>query len=166
MSDTELVWSLIGQCVGFPMSIRAGELGNRLRGMNVVDLERFVQGVRELLGAAYTEELWGAAHVIWGGCSDDGFDDFLGWLILQGKEVYEASLRDPDSLVDVEGVEESSLEGLTALAVDIFRQRTGRAVSGQRVRPRILPGLAARFANEVEMQRRYPRLSERFDEEV
>ena len=48
---------------------------------------------------AYRQELWGAAYLINGGCSDDGFVYFLGWLIAQGRDVYQAALPDPDSLV-------------------------------------------------------------------
>jgi hypothetical protein len=36
-----------------------------------------------------------------GGCSDDGFDYFRGWLISQGRTVFEAALENPDSLADV-----------------------------------------------------------------
>ena len=50
---------------------------------------------------AYRRDLWGAAYLINGGCSDDGFRDFRTWLILQGRIVYEAALADPDSLADV-----------------------------------------------------------------
>ncbi len=42
--------------------------------------------------------------IMMNGCSDDSFDYFRGWLIAQGKDVYHAALRDPDSLVDVEAV--------------------------------------------------------------
>ena len=52
-------------------------------------------------GLAYQYGLWTAASVIErGGCTDDGFIDFRGWLIAQGREVYMATLKDPDSLAD------------------------------------------------------------------
>jgi hypothetical protein len=50
---------------------------------------------------AYTWPLWRAAYLINGGCSDDGFMDFRDWLILQGREVFEAAVKDPDTLADV-----------------------------------------------------------------
>ena len=34
-----------------------------------------------------------------GGCSDDGFEYFRGWLLSRGRKVYEAAMRNPDSLV-------------------------------------------------------------------
>ena len=47
---------------------------------------------------AYRKELWGAAYLMNGGCSDDGFEYFRAWLIARGKKVYEKALADPDSL--------------------------------------------------------------------
>jgi hypothetical protein len=52
----------------------------------------------ELLARSYRNSLWAAACLIQGGCSDDGFEYFRGWLILQGRSVFEAALADPDSL--------------------------------------------------------------------
>lgn len=50
---------------------------------------------------AYMWALWGAAYIINGGCSDDGFIDFRSWLILQGEAIYSAALSDPESLTKV-----------------------------------------------------------------
>ncbi len=48
--------------------------------------------------AAYEWNLWGAAYLINGGCSDDGFIDFRSWLILKGERNYREAVADPDSL--------------------------------------------------------------------
>src|SRR5262249_21307580 len=50
---------------------------------------------------AYTWDLWAAAYIIGGGCSDDGFMDFRGWLIAKGEKAYEAAMKNPESLVKV-----------------------------------------------------------------
>ena len=50
---------------------------------------------------AYRNDLWAAAYIIQGGCSDDGFEYFRRWLIGQGEAVYTASVRDPESLLSV-----------------------------------------------------------------
>jgi Protein of unknown function (DUF4240) len=52
------------------------------------------------LYAAYRADVWGAAYIMNGGCSDDGFEYFRGWLVTQGKAVFDAALADPDSLAD------------------------------------------------------------------
>ena len=50
---------------------------------------------------AYTWELWAAAYIVNGGCSDDGFDYFMGWLIAQGRKPFEAVLADPEMLAAI-----------------------------------------------------------------
>ncbi|KJY36516.1 DUF4240 domain-containing protein, partial [Streptomyces sp. NRRL S-495] len=42
-----------------------------------------------LMADSYRAPLWSAAYVINGGCSDDGFDYFRGWLIAQGRGTFE-----------------------------------------------------------------------------
>src|SRR5262249_29918085 len=51
--------------------------------------------------ALYTTDHWGAAYLINGGASDDGFYYWRCWLVGMGKKVYEAALANPDSLADV-----------------------------------------------------------------
>jgi Protein of unknown function (DUF4240) len=53
-----------------------------------------------LMAQFYRLALWGAAYLINGGCSDDGFDYFRGWLLSQGHATWQAALADPDSLAD------------------------------------------------------------------
>ena len=50
------------------------------------------------MAGSYWTPLWAAAYVINGGCSDDGFDYCRGWLILQGREVFEHVVADPRTL--------------------------------------------------------------------
>ena len=40
------------------------------------------------------QPLWDAAYLINGGCSDDGFDYFRGWLVDQGRETFERCLAE------------------------------------------------------------------------
>jgi hypothetical protein len=74
---------------------------------------------------AYKNKLWAAAYVINGGCSDDGFEDFRGWLIAQGKDVYLNALSNPVSLAHREGCKGGSVafeEMLTAASHSIFKK--------------------------------------------
>ncbi len=64
-----------------------------------------------LMADSYTSPLWAAAYVINGGCSDDGFDYFRGWLIAQGREVFERVVADPDALAEVPVVRASASDG-------------------------------------------------------
>lgn len=57
------------------------------------------QGQLELkLAESYRWDLWGAGYLLNGGCSDDCFEYFRGWLIGRGRKTYEEALQRPDSL--------------------------------------------------------------------
>lgn len=112
---------------------------------------------------SYNWNLWGAAYLINGGCSDDGFDYFRAWLITQGKDVFSAGLADPDSLVDHANDEFSECEEILVLACRIYRERTDDNMPLTRCE---LPELGESwdFDDDVEMKKRYPRLFARFCE--
>ncbi|MEU4358728.1 DUF4240 domain-containing protein [Streptomyces virginiae] len=65
----------------------------------------------DLMAASYLAPLWAAAYQINGGCSDDGFDYFRGWLIAQGRATFEQVINDPDSLADLPVVQLAAAEG-------------------------------------------------------
>lgn len=74
---------------------------------------------------AYAWDVWGAAYLIGGGASDDGFEYFRHWLVLQGRAVYDAARHDPDSLVAVtDGDDEYQYECYPAM--DAWIEATGR----------------------------------------
>jgi hypothetical protein len=51
-----------------------------------------------MMDRAHSHNLWGAAYVINGGCSDDTFNDFRSSLISRGRTCFERAIADPDSL--------------------------------------------------------------------
>ena len=85
---------------------------------------------------AYQYGLWDAAGIIKGyGCSDDGFIDFRAWLIAQGKEVYLAALRDPDTLAEIEPYGECCFESLSYVGSDAYEQLTGQSAYTDELSP-------------------------------
>jgi hypothetical protein len=48
----------------------------------------------------------GAAYLLNFGCSDDGLDYFRGWLLTQGRAIWEAALQNPDGLAELPQVRE------------------------------------------------------------
>lgn len=75
------------------------------------------------------EGLWAVAFDIGGGCSDDAFDDFRAWLISMGREVYEAAVRDPETVYAVaerEGLgEDVFFEEFQYVPSQVLRELTG-----------------------------------------
>jgi Protein of unknown function (DUF4240) len=125
----------------------------------------------ELMAESYGWDLWGAAYLINGGCSDDGFDYFRGWLLSQGHAIWQAALADPDSLADHPEVrayrpdQKFSLhlecEDILGVAYRAYEALTGQEytveVAGMRPRPPEL-GEDWDFDDAAEMRTRYPRL--------
>ena len=126
--------------------------------------------LNKVMVASGTEDLWAAAYLINGGCSDEGFDSFRGWLIAHGREAVAQSVKAPDSLADMPAVRAAADNGaafeageVLAIATDAYAQATGEEMPvGER--PVTRPDAAELwdFDNEEEMQRRLPRLSELF----
>src|SRR6266567_3947036 len=80
----------------------------------------------EAMAAANLIDMWGAAYLVNGGCSDDGFHDFRAWLVGRGRHSYEAALKKPDSLADVLDGEPVSGFGLDVAAARVYEKTTGK----------------------------------------
>src|SRR5579872_1404459 len=89
------------------MDAKCEGLRAELQNLSKVDLRAFIEHFDDADARAYDWNLWGAAYLIQGGCSDDSFSDFRASLISMGRKYYERALADPDSLADVECDEES-----------------------------------------------------------
>ena len=63
-------------------------------------------------------------------CGDDGFDYFRGWLIAQGRSVFERALVNPDSLAELQSFEGNDelpeLEKMLYVARFAYQKKTGR----------------------------------------
>ncbi|MEW1700819.1 DUF4240 domain-containing protein [Streptomyces sp. NPDC091278] len=70
------------------------ELASRPKG----DILRYQERFDEVHGAVYRWDVWAAAYLIGGGCSDDSFMDFRAGLIALGRDWYEKAAASPDTL--------------------------------------------------------------------
>jgi len=131
----------------------------------IVSAQRVLSG---LMAASYRNRLWAAAYLINGGYSDDGFEYFRGWLIAQGREVFERSVADPDSLADLPVCGRRERDWLECEDVLYIPLRAHRAATGE-----VLPEEAYSvsypeldtgwdFDDRTEMGRRLPRLTARW----
>lgn len=129
------------------------------------EIVAFDRVLSEYHARAYDWGLWGAAYVIGGGCSDDGFMDFRGWLISRGETVYEAALADPESLVEVvtESDGDCQIEGFQYIATEVWEQKTGNSADdfpSHDIERREDP--AGTPWEEDELEGRFPRLCKKF----
>ncbi len=84
---------------------------------------------KQLLRDSYNGDLWCAAYIMNGGCSDDGFEYFRCWLISRGRKVYEAAMANPDNLI-TEVAEDNGegydFESFSYIAQTAFENKTGK----------------------------------------
>lgn len=116
-----------------------------------------------------------------GGCSDDSFDYFRGWLIAQGEEVFRKVLESPEFLVEYlseDYLEEDEfapqLEEMLSVASDAYTyQKTGKLEYNDDINTEFLNALEDRGYEirpaeidldweEEDLEERYPLLWKRF----
>ena len=129
--DDQRFWSIVEQSGVNAQGQEQQEANLRraLAALPVTDLVAWQMAYDAKRAAAYSWDLWGAAYIIHGGVSDDGFDYFRNWLIARGRRVYEAALADPDSLAGTisAGMNEvAEFEGFGYVAMELWAKRTGR----------------------------------------
>ena len=112
--------------------VQLDNLRHRLVKLSEEELRSFDRVFWELMDESYRADLWGAAYVIKGGCSDDSFDYFRAWLIMQGQQAYIEAFRNPDGLAPRarrgrEVGDEFEFEDVLSIASAIYEAKTGRS---------------------------------------
>lgn len=103
-------------------------LTTELSKLDPVEIASFQQHFDALCDRAYTWKLWGAAYIIEGGCSDDGFIDFRYGLISKGQTVYEAAIESPDSLAQLGSDLDICNEAFGYVAQTVYEEKTGAQI--------------------------------------
>ncbi|MCX2180541.1 DUF4240 domain-containing protein [Streptomyces sp. SKN60] len=147
------------------IACRASEL---LAGRSSPEITAAEQILWDLMADSYRNPLWAAAYVLNGGCSDDGFDYFRGWLIAQGRTVFERAVADADTLAVLPDVRAAAPEGvfdceeMLSIAWNAHRKATGQGLPADvfTIRyPDLDPAWDFDFDDREEMARRLPALS-------
>jgi hypothetical protein len=169
MDDAQF-WTIIKRAKsdadGDPEAIAEG-VHAQLSALTGQEIESFNSMLWTKLAAAYNWKLWGAAYLINGGCSDDGFVYFRGWLITQGEKVYEAALADPDTLAKVIDPENDhyECEDILGVAMRAYEEVTGNSLSPPTgaVQPATPAGENWDFNDAEETAKRLPRLARKYN---
>ncbi len=171
--DKQTFWKLIetarADAAPEEVASRAAEL---LADRPEAEIAASQQVLWDLLAESYRAPLWAAAYVINGGCSDDGFDYFRGWLLTQGQETFETALTDPDALAAHPAVREAAAkgrdlwdEGALSIAWRAYEAGTGRELPADSFTisyPALDPSWDFDFGDTDEISARLPRLSALF----
>ena len=130
--NKDTFWTLISQgreqC-GQDVHALAQWLEDRLMELGPEQALNFDYIAHAYRAAAYKYGLWNAASIMCDGCTDDGFTDFRGWLIAQGRDVYMAALKDPDSLADVPTDGDCCCETFCYVGSYAYEELTGRDIN-------------------------------------
>ena len=123
-------WNIIETTRAEPsMDARAAALGAELLKLSSEEVVGFEKCFGEMQDRAYTWNLWGAAYIIGGGCSDDAFMDFRSWLISRGREIFDRAVSDPDSLAELDlgsnAPEDAFFEEFAYVAAEVYEEKTG-----------------------------------------
>lgn len=93
-------------------------------------IREFQKILWEKMEDAYRWEIWALAYAAQGGCSDDAFEGFRAWLILQGQQVFEGSLVDVLKVMKkVPAGLSTKAEPLLSAAPIAYVSRTGKSMS-------------------------------------
>ncbi len=117
----------------------------------------------EVRASAYRWDLWGAAYLINGGCSDDGFEYFCWWLIGQGQAMFEAALADPDSLADfirddiVWRDGQLECEDIAYAAMAAYKEKTGQELPYDEQNSRLAEPEGVRW-EDAELDALFPKI--------
>lgn len=167
--DIAQFWRIIE--VGLSPNNHAGQLAAieaALAKCSSQELFAFQTILEERLVEAFTVDLWGAADLMNGGCSDDSFLYFRLWLISRGKAVFEAAVAHPDSLAQLGNVpiDELDLEELICLAAAAYLEKCDAELPHSEVKwPDDPCGQPWDYVDEVQVKRRLPQLAAIYWEE-
>ena len=126
--EIERFWGLVDaarQMAGSDTEARVDTLRHLLSTESLEEIQSFQSHYDAQVRRSYRWDLWGAAYLMNGGASDDGFRYFQDWLISEGRAVFEAALRMPDSLADLPKVDFAELELFGCVALEVYEQRGG-----------------------------------------
>lgn len=160
--NTDQFWSLIesARAINPSCSGLAQRLKEYFVEMPADEINSFQQELWQRLDESYRWDLWAVAYIIDGGCSDDGFEYFRGWLISQGRQYFEAALADPRRAADRAQPDAIYCEDILYVAGIAHKAKTGQHPSRARGRQQSSP--AGTPWEENKLQELYPELYERF----
>ena len=163
--DREAFWSILDRTRAPEPEAHEERLREALGSVAPADLMDFERHASQLLARSYSVRLWGAAYLINGGCSDDGFDYFLGWLVSEGRQRYAAALADPRAAA--EGVDPDGpvwCEGMWGVASRAFAAKTGESsdVYYEQHAPAVPRSDIGPPFDEDTLEERYPEVAARF----
>jgi hypothetical protein len=155
-----LFWDIIEKSSNFNVSSseQVETIVVELEKLKAFEIKRFQKILLDKMAQAYHWDVWALAYAARGGCSDDAFEGFRAWLILQNKEIFDAALKDVNQVIHhvPQGYSTDALEFLNA-AMIAYDTRSGKPFPKIRSpQPKEPQGQAW---EEEDLPKRYPKLA-------
>jgi len=123
--NKDAFWSLIDQARAQPAPDQW--LAEQLTALGPEQAREFSMIYGVYVNLSYQYGLYTAATVIDSRLEDsDRFVEFQRWLVGQGRDVYMAALKDPDSLADAPDYRDDRTGSLARVGRDVYEKLTGR----------------------------------------
>ena len=129
-----------------------------LETFKAAEIKKFRLILEAKMDALLHWDVWALAYLAMGGCSDDAFEYFRSWLILQGRHVVATAMDDVQKL---EQIPDGPLgvEGLLSIPELAYENRSGKPLRLAKRKPAQVKG---RQWEESDLQSRYPILYKRY----
>ncbi|MBU2020131.1 MAG: DUF4240 domain-containing protein [Bacteroidetes bacterium] len=131
LMDADKFWRIIATTIANSLGNyekQQTELEKELLKLTAIEILEFDNKFRSLRGEVYNWDFWAAAYIINGGCSDDCFSDFRGWLIGQGKTIFENAIKSIETLSELKETNNGDWEGLSYVPTDAYEKKTGNTI--------------------------------------
>ena len=129
--DEALFWRVIEEAGEGAASVaeQISTITSRLEALRGPQIKIFQKLLDQRLAEAYHWDIWALAYLAQDGCSDDAFETFRAWLVLQGRSLFERALANIDDVLEeVPPGPGTSAEGLSMAASIAFDARTGKVM--------------------------------------
>lgn len=158
--DENCFWDLIGAAKqgSVSESEQMESLLEAIQTFKASEIKKFRSILDTQMDQLYHWDVWALAFFAMQGCSDDAFDYFRQWLILQGRDLI-ATAKDDVQKLERLPFASLQVEGLLAIPEIAYESRSGKPLRPAKPKRRHLKGKAW---EESDLQNRYPALQAKY----
>lgn len=161
--DDALFWQLLseGRARGETPDAQIEAVTDALKEFPGPQIRKFQTILNRQMTKLYHYNVWALAFLAQNGCSDDAFEEFRPWLLLQGERICDDAVQDPSRIVlsVPEGLETRAAALLDAPAV-AYELRTGKPLVVRRTES---GGPKGKAWEESDLPARYPSMWSHYD---
>lgn len=121
--DDDVFWTLINESRSEAEGIEeiVDILRDKLERMRASEIRKFQKQLYQKLADLADWDLWALAYIVRGGCSDDAFEYFRAWVVLQGKDYFDLAVKDVASFArEFDWSEDPQAEDLLYIASEAY----------------------------------------------